>query len=319
MKRRITLRQTERIQRSQQRRIEKITGEQQEGLLVAHYGSYVDVEAASGEIIRCNLRQSLGIIVVGDHVVWCPTEHELGIVVAVLPRDSLLSRPAAHGQIKAIAANVDQMIIVVAVQPKPAVSLIDSYLVAAEALNLPTAIVLNKIDLLDETEKQQWQQQLAIYEKIGYPVVWISCEQQRGIETLSLQLQQHTSILVGQSGVGKTSIISALLPDEALRIAEKSEEVFHGVHTTTTSRLYHLVSGGDVIDSPGVREFALWHMTPQEIAAGFVEFHDYLGLCKFRDCQHREQDVCALQQAVIAGKISAARLQSYHWIISAGE
>lgn len=310
-KRRISDRQAVRIKQHQKKRSSEETGE--EGLLIAHYGKYVDIETTDGKIIRCNLRQNLGVLVPGDRVIWHPTDAEnTGVLVSLKPRHSLLSRPTAPGKNKLIAANVDQMIIVMAMQPKSPTSLIDSYLVAAETLNLDAMILLNKVDLLNND--RSLQEQLQIYQQIGYPVIETSIQKNIGINQLNEALQKHTSILVGQSGVGKSSLIAALIPTETIRVA--TEDVAHGTHTTTTARLYHLPHGGDLIDSPGIREFTLWDMPADQIAMGFVEFRSHLGQCQFRDCLHQNETNCAIINAAAQGKISAARLTNYQRILA---
>lgn len=324
-KRKLTIRQSAVVNKQQQKRLlraqqaltqdeEVSLGAEQTALLVALYGVEAEIEASGGDLYRCKLRQNLGTIVVGDRVIWRMAKDETGVIEAVMPRRSLLSRPAKDGKFKAIAANVDQVFIVIAPQPKPAAKLVDSYLVAIEALKLQPVILFNKIDLLTATEKNEFEPWLAMYRQLGYPVAKVSAAAQQGVAELKTLLQQHTSVFVGQSGVGKSSLLRCLLPEDAIKIGEETEHI-HGLHTTTTARLYHLPSGGDVIDSPGVRDFILWNMTPSEVAAGFIEFHDYLGQCRFRDCDHLYSRGCALQTAVQEGKISAQRYNSYQRVV----
>lgn len=334
-KRRITKQQQARISKQQEKRLQGATESQQpqhEGLLVAHYGVFVDVEDRTGKIYRCNIRQNLGPIVPGDRVLWSfahtPAGHELrlaspsqvspvvpGVLVAVKPRKNLLSRPAARGKVKPIAANIDQAIIVIAPEPKLAASLVDSYLVALETLKLTALIICNKSDLVNRSTHHDLLTQIALYQHIGYPVLLVSAQTHEGLSDLQRSLHGQTSIFVGQSGVGKSSLISSLLPETALKpVAPAASD--HGTHTTTTARLYHLLSGGDLIDSPGIREFMLWDMPAEEIAQGFVEFQPYLTRCKFRNCQHLNEQNCAILQAVADGVISETRLNSYRRIVN---
>ena len=310
-KRHLSKRQNARIKENQQHSIQQT--DNQTGLLIAHYGVYVDIEADNKKIYRCNLRQNLGSVVPGDRVIWQPSDDATGILVAILPRRSLLSRPVAANKVKLIAANLDQVIVVIAPQPKPPVSLIDSYLVAIETLGLKAVILCNKEDLLECVSETQLPEQLAIYRAIGYPVLTMSAKQSQGFKELKHCLNQYVSVLVGQSGVGKTSIINTLLPEVIVPMTAAD----HAKHTTTTARLYHIPGSGDLIDSPGVRDFKLWTMSAVDIAKGFKEFQPFLGQCQFRDCQHLGEKNCALHQAVIAGNIAAERLLSYQRIIEA--
>ncbi len=154
-----------------------------------------------------------------------------------------------------------------------------------------------------------------IYEKIGYKVLFVSKESGEGISQLESELQDRINIFVGQSGVGKSSLVNALLPEVNVEEGAVSENSGLGQHTTTAARLYHFSTGGDLIDSPGIREFGLWHLNQDEVTEAFVEFRPHLGGCKFRDCKHLDDPGCILRQAVDEGKISAIRFQSYHRII----
>ena len=155
---------------------------------------------------------------------------------------------------------------------------------------------------------------LSTYVALGYSVLKVSAKRD-GLESLNAALQSRTSIFVGQSGVGKSSLVNALLPEANIRVGALSENTLKGTHTTTTAQLMHLRCGGRLIDSPGIREFGLWHMNRQQIEQGFIEFQPFLGTCKFRDCEHRSEPNCALLEAVAAGKISAHRLASYRHIV----
>ncbi|OTQ56745.1 small ribosomal subunit biogenesis GTPase RsgA [Gilliamella apis] len=289
-----------------------------DGVVVSRFGKSADVEDNAGNIYRCSIRRTLPSLVTGDKVLWRESlePNTNGIIEAVHPRHSELVRPDFYDGVKPVAANVDQIVIISAVLPELSFNIIDRYLVACEATNITPIIVLNKIDLLDEHKKQEIEQQLQIYTKIGYQVLYVSCLSLQGIEPLQKVLDDKISILVGQSGVGKSSIINLLLPhDQATLTGEVSEISGLGQHTTTSTRLYHLPNGGDIIDSPGIREFGLWHLEPEEVIAGFVEFDDYLGGCQFRDCNHLDTPGCLLQKAVSEGVIAPSRLDNYHRIL----
>jgi ribosome biogenesis GTPase len=324
-KRHLTRQQRKRIQEKQTQFTERVEQSnltsspneiiEQEGLVVAHYGTYVDIETADKVTIRCNLRQNLGALVVGDRIIWQPIEINTGIIIAVKSRQSTLSRPTAPDKSKDIAANVDQVVIVIAAQPLPATTLLDSYISAVENNQMQAVIVFNKIDLLDFNSESSSTQLLDIYRALDYPVFAVSAAIGFGLAELQTQLQNHTSIFVGQSGVGKSSILAKMLPNESIEIGNNITQV-RGLHTTTTSRLYHLAHGGDIIDSPGVREFKLWDLSPQSIAKGFIEFRPYIENCRFRDCRHDHIAHCAVQQAAAAGEIQASRIESYCRIIA---
>ena len=175
---------------------------------------------------------------------------------------------------------------------------------------------MNKVDLLNEQKDPMLLTTLKTYRDIGYEVVHSSCHQQDGCDALRSYLSDKSSVFVGQSGVGKSSLISQLIPDREIRIGSLSDSDKVGKHTTSHSYLYQLPAGGHIIDSPGIRALHLWHMNPQMIAAGFVEFKPYLNKCKFRNCQHLHEPDCALKQAVEQGKIAAVRLENFHMLIS---
>lgn len=288
---------------------EKLLGTEREGLLVAHFGAAAEVEDASGQVIRCHIRKNLKPVVTGDRVLWQLEQDNTGIIVDYLPRHSLLARPENKNKLKLLAANIDTIFVVSAPQGLSEY-LIDRYIVAAENLKITPIILLNKMDLLNETNMVEIRNRLSTYEKIGYKVIFSSTYTTDGLATLDHFLQGKNAVLVGASGVGKSSIISAFVPDQFIRIGDTSIKG-SGKHTTTMTRLYHLPHGGNLIDSPGVREFNLWHMDKENILQGFIEFHPFLNNCKFRDCQHLKEPSCGLMKAVEEGKIQQERLQSY--------
>lgn len=294
-------------------------GPEREGLIVAHYGTQVAVESEPGTSQRCHLRANLEGLVTGDRVVWCEGDP-VGVVVAQLERDSVLSRPDPYGKLKPVAANIDQILLVIAPYPEPHANLIDRYLVAAEIVEIEPVILLNKTDLLadDPALQQQMDELLAIYPTLGYRVLYTSIKDS-GLEELHNALRERTSVFVGQSGVGKSSLVNVLLPDADLRVGALSESTQKGTHTTTTAQLFHLDGGGSLIDSPGIREFGLWHMTKEQVEQGFRELQPLLGTCKFRDCQHQQEPGCAVLGAVEAGDISARRLDSFRRIVASLE
>ncbi|MDG6897094.1 ribosome biogenesis GTPase RsgA [Actinobacillus delphinicola] len=322
-KRRIQANRSKTLHRHQKQDVEwqdEMLGETQDGRIVTRYASHADVENAHGEIFRCNLRRTLSSLVVGDYVIWREGNEQLqgisGVIEGVYPRKSEILRPDYYDGLKPIAANIDRIIIVSAVIPALSLNIIDRYLVMCENAKIPATIVLNKVDLLDAKNRHEVEEQLKIYQDIGYEVLLVSAKTGENMNALTSLFAQGTSIFVGQSGVGKSSLINQIFPDLNVLTGDVSEVSGLGQHTTTSSRLYHLPQGGELIDSPGIREFGLWHLTETQITDGYREFHDFLGTCKFRDCKHLTDPQCALREAVEAGKISPIRFENYHRLLT---
>ena len=274
---------------------DEMLGETQDGVVVTRYSMHADIEDAQGDIFRCNLRRTLASVVVGDHVVWRKGHEQLqgisGVVEAVQPRKNELSRPDYYDGLKVMASNIDRIIIVSAVLPALSLNIIDRYLVICENANIPAVIVLNKVDLLSDEEREWAKTQLQIYETLGYQTLMISAQTGENMDKL-------TALLAEEAQTGEVSSTSGL-----------------GQHTTTASRLYHLPQGGNLIDSPGIREFGLWHLEPDQITKGYREFQYFLGTCKFRDCKHLNDPGCALREALEQGKIHPVRFENYHRLI----
>lgn len=309
--------QEERIKRSQERaeRTDALfdassLGPEQEGLVVAHFGTQVEIENPQRHRYRCVLRANIPAVVTGDRVAWRLGSDELGVIEALYPRKSSLSRPDSRGQLKIIAANIDYIIIVIAPLPEPSSLLIDRYLVAAELATIEPILLLNKMDLLDETGSEKFNELIERYQSIGYKVASCSTRQTNGLLALQALLEHHSFVFVGQSGVGKSSIVNALLPGTGQQTGALSNSQL-GTHTTTTARLFHTTEGGYLIDSPGIREFGLDINDHIELSKGFKEFDQFLGLCQFRDCKHDREPGCAIKNAVLEGKVHAERLGNY--------
>ncbi len=313
-KRRISHQQTARIEKKQRNyRQQSETGHPEatfDGLVIKRFSRHAQIEDAQGTRIHCSIRPTLDTLVAGDRVVWQAAEHGRGVVVSRYPRTSVLGRPDKRGQLRPVAANITQTMIVVAPKPEISWPLLDSYLVMVEYLNLDACIVLNKTDLASEKLRHELS---SAYATLGYRVIFTGRDQNEGYQQLQAELDNQTSVFVGQSGVGKSSLISGVLPNEAstIQVAEISTKSELGCHTTSNSCFYHLPSGGAIIDSPGVREFGLWHMPATEIAKGFREFRPYLSKCKFRNCTHRDTPSCALLDAVKNKEISLQRYENY--------
>lgn len=302
---------------------DSLFGEARDGVVISRFGMHADVEDADGSVHRCNIRRTIRSLVTGDRVVWRPGQEGgatvKGIVEAVHERTSVLTRPDFYDGVKPIAANINQIVIVSAILPELSLNIIDRYLIACETLDVEPLLVLNKTDLLDDEGRAFVDEQMTIYRQIGYRVLMVSSHQKNGLNALEAALTDRISIFAGQSGVGKSSLLNALLGLELganeILTNDVSDVSGLGQHTTTASRLYHFPHGGDVIDSPGVREFGLWHLDPEQITRGFVEFREYLGHCKFRDCKHDTDPGCAIREAVENGEINALRFESYHRIL----
>lgn len=281
----------------------------QRGLVVSYFGNSVAVLADNGQVFPCHLKRNQTLPVVGDWVRWTPDKQETGVVESIEPRRSLLARGDGKGEMKPLAANIDLMLIVMAPPPILSEYLLDRYLVAAALLSLPVIVVLNKSDLLDEVTKNAVLERFQPYTAIPYEILFTSIYDAESMTALSARLVGQSAVLVGPSGVGKSSII-ARLAGEAIRIGDVSSRGA-GKHTTTATRLYPLPTGGSLIDSPGVREFTLWPVTAEEIWCGFREFQLHATGCRFRDCHHLAEPGCAVQQAIKDGKISQQRYNNY--------
>jgi len=285
------------------------------GIVVARFNKYLTLEDQNGALMMAVARRKLPPLVCGDRVRWHMADENKAVIVGVEERSTLLARPDSRGKIRPMAANIDQMIIVCAIDEKQPVlfneRLIDSYLVTAEVLAINPLILINKIDLVDTPTLEKIHDYFHLYDSIAYPVIYISCHDLQGFAQLTQRLPDHTSIFVGESGVGKSSLINKLLPDHDLRIGQLSALSGKGMHTTTTTTLYHLPQGGDLIDSPGVREFGLNLHDIHVLANGFREFRPFFGQCKFRNCRHLGEQGCALITACQHGDIDQRRLHSY--------
>ena len=315
-KRKLSKQQQRRISDQLEHRLHSNDPDSQTGLLIAHHGKTLLVEDSQQKQYRCSARQNIGQPVCGDQVIWHAISATEGVITAIEDRQSLLLRPGFADKLKPVAANITLIGIVIAPRPEPQEKLIDSYLVAAEYLRITPIIIANKSDLLDEAAAAEWQRRFGNYQQIGYETISTSAKTGDGLDQLRSRLCCNSSILLGQSGVGKSSLVNSLIPAKAIRTDRLSPAIEQGQHTTSYSALHHLPdfhgeNGGRLIDSPGVRDFRLGHLETADIAHGFIEFRPFLGNCRFSDCQHRQEPGCAIQEAVAARAISPRRLQSY--------
>ena len=281
-----------------------------DGRVIAAHGRQYVVELADGSRLSCFPRGKKSEIACGDRVDIQRTSDDQGVVEAIQPRTSLLYRSNEIRQ-KLIAANVDQILIVVATEPGFSDELVTRALLAAESEEIEPLIVLNKCDLADKLPAAR--QRLAVLAGLGYRVIELSARDHA--EDLRPWLVGKTSVLVGQSGMGKSTLVNALIPEAQAATREISQALDSGKHTTTHATLYHLDTTSDLIDSPGLQEFGLGHLDRQEIEHAFREFRPYLGHCRFRDCRHDREPDCVLTAAVEAGHIDARRFALYHRIV----
>lgn len=301
--------QTERIIRAEKtaNNAQKLIGnnaQTQTGLVIVRYGQRLLVENETRDLIQCTTRSNIDLSIAGDLVIFQMIDQHTGVVTALLPRYNELRR--SH---KLVAANIDKLWLIVALEPHYQFELIDRYLVVAENAKLSIGILINKIEL--STNLAQVKHQFEMYVAAGYCVNYLSVKNQLKIDEFKTQLENKTQIFLGQSGVGKSSLINLLIPNLNLRINEISSKSKLGKHTTTATTLYHIPSGGNLIDSPGIREFKLDNLSNKEILSGFKEFQPFIGLCKFRNCAHINEPNCAIKDAVKSGKIHQKRYQSY--------
>jgi ribosome biogenesis GTPase len=240
--------------------------------------------------------------------------EDSGVVESILPRRNRFVRADTQQRQSVVAANLDQVLVVIAPRPLPSRDLLDRYLLAVHSLDIEPLIVLNKVDLgrpEEDAPGAEVLRRLPEYEQFGYPVIRTSCKEPPGVSELKPALRDRTSILVGQSGVGKSSLVHQLLPDIEIQTGALSRATGKGTHTTTTTILYELPGGGRLMDSPGVWEYGLWRLAPADVANGFVEFRVFLGSCRFNDCRHQSEPGCEIKRMVQQGRIREWRYQSY--------
>ena len=278
--------------------------------VIARHGQHCRVRTCSGNILTCLARSRLDPIVCGDRVRVTPSSTSEGVIEAVLPRSSLIYRCDRRRE-KAIAANVSQAIVVLATAPWPNSEFVDRCLVAVEYAGVKIVLVQNKIDL--DSDRTLHTALLARYGALGYRMCELCAH--HDVDTLRTELRAETSLLIGQSGVGKSTIVNALLPDAQARTGEVSRSQT-GRHTTTHAQLYRIGEDATLIDSPGMHQFGLQHIAPADLAACFVEFRPLLGGCRFNDCRHAGEPGCALHDALRQGRIQRSRMRSYARILS---
>lgn len=288
------------------------------GRVIAVQGLICQVEDAEGRAYRCLVRRLLkrlatdqrNVVVVGDQVHFhpLPGSDGEGVIETILPRRGALAR-TSKGKQHVLVANVDQAIIVSsAAMPRLKPHLIDRMIVAAEKSRIEPVICINKIDLVDPADLEPL---VGLYSQLGYRVLLVSAITGFGLPALIRTLKDKVSVLSGQSGVGKSSLLNAIDPSLRIPVAPVSEDTEKGRHTTTTARLYRFHFGGYVADTPGIRQFQLWDLTPDEVVNYFRDLRPYVNGCRFPNCLHLEEADCAVKDAVADGLIDERRYESY--------
>ncbi|HPE58955.1 MAG TPA: ribosome small subunit-dependent GTPase A [Thiolinea sp.] len=284
--------------------------EQNTGRVSVRYGAELMLETPAGETLRCTARRKLEHVACGDYVRWEKQEQGNAAVTEILPRHNVLTRPDFRGRPRPVAANIDLLLVVNSWQPAPNWEMLDRYLIAAGQLPGEALIILNKHDLFDPVRDGPALNCLNEYRQIGYPVLFTSSRTREGLESLYDHIAGKTAIMTGQSGVGKSSLASWLLPEQDIRIGAIAE-TGEGRHTTTAAQLYHLPRGGALIDSPGVRDFALPPLSLAELQAGYPEFLALDRYCRFNNCTHHHEPGCEVKKAVSVGQLPEKRYQRY--------
>lgn len=275
------------------------------GTIVAAHGRQYRVELSDGTTLLCFTRGKKSEAACGDRVT-VQRSGDQGVIDAIETRRSLLYRSNAFKE-KLIAANVTQIVVVVATEPSFSDELVTRCLAAAESQDLQAIIVLNKIDLTERAPAAR--DALRPFAKLGYRIIELSAK--CGAEALRPLLARQTSVLVGQSGMGKSTLTNALIPGANAPTREISESLDSGKHTTTHATLYHLDAESMLIDSPGLQEFGLGHLSAGEIEHAFIELRPLLGQCRFRNCRHDREPDCAVRSAVEAGQVDARRYAAF--------
>ncbi len=283
------------------------------GRVVTRFGAELLVENNNDQknpTVRCTAKRKFDSIVCGDFITWHHNEHGNASVDDLLPRTNALTRPGYRGKPRTIAANIDQLVIVNSWLPETSWNLVDRYLIAADHLKAEAVIVMNKSDLAkDHATDEDWHA-IKAYQEIGYSVLEMNAHTGEGIQELKDLMGNKTSIFSGRSGVGKSSIANKILPDSDIMVGIISDSG-EGKHTTTTANLYQLGNDGYLIDSPGVRDYALGDINTSDLIDGYIEFAKYSNNCRFHNCTHDHEPGCAVTKAVESGEINQGRYQRY--------
>ncbi|KGF40515.1 ribosome small subunit-dependent GTPase A [Hoylesella buccalis] len=292
------------------------------GLIIKNTGSWYTVKTDDGRIVESKVKgnfrlkgiRSTSPVAVGDYVDIIMNAEGTALISAIDDRKNYIIRKASNlsKQSQIIAANLDQALLIITIkQPETSTTFIDRFLAGAEAYRVPVVLVFNKTDLLNDDERHYQQQMVELYETIGYPCIEISAETGMGIDQLQTLLKQKVTLVSGNSGVGKSTLINAIIPHADQRTAEISNAHGTGMHTTTFSEMIELAEGGYLIDTPGIKGFGTFDIEPEELTSYFKEIFEFSKDCKFNNCTHTHEPGCAVIQAVENHYISASRYQSY--------
>ncbi|MBK2357191.1 ribosome small subunit-dependent GTPase A [Francisella hispaniensis] len=286
--------------------------------IITNFGGNICVKLTSGEKVSALQRSHLkGELTVGDNVEIEYTNSTY-VITKLLDRKNLISRPNQYQRKnKNIAANIDNAVIIITHSPAPVEHYIDRYLAALHNSDIEPVLVINKIDNQTEEDKQYIRNLANVYQQIGYKIFYISAQNNIGIDSLLEELKDKTSIFLGQSGVGKSETLNTILGEKITATTAVSDSTKKGRHTTTCSTLYEIDDTTSIIDSPGIREFGLWHITKEELFDGFLDFKKYKGMCQFRNCSHEEGSKgCQIVEQVKQGHINPVRFKNYHRILA---
>lgn len=292
------------------------------GLIIKNTGSWYTVKTDDGRIVESKVKgnfrlkgiRSTSPVAVGDYVDIIMNAEGTALISAIDDRKNYIIRKASNlsKQSQIIAANLDLALLVITIkQPETSTTFIDRFLAGAEAYRVPVVLVFNKTDLLNDDERHYQQQMVTLYETIGYPCVEISAETGMGITQLQTLLIQKVTLVSGNSGVGKSTLINAIIPHAEQRTAEISNAHGTGMHTTTFSEMIELTEGGYLIDTPGIKGFGTFDIEREELTSYFKEIFKFSKDCRFNNCTHTHEPGCAVIQAVENHYISASRYQSY--------
>lgn len=292
------------------------------GLIIKNTGSWYTVKTDDGRIVECKVKgnfrlkgiRSTSPVAVGDYVDIIMNPEGTALISAIDDRKNYIIRKASNlsKQSQIIAANLDQALLIITIkQPETSTTFIDRFLAGAEAYRVPVVLVFNKTDLLNDDERHYQQQMVTLYETIGYPCIEISAETGMGIDQLQTLLKQKVTLVSGNSGVGKSTLINAIIPHADQRTAEISNAHGTGMHTTTFSEMIELAEGGYLIDTPGIKGFGTFDIEPEELTSYFKEIFEFSKDCKFNNCTHTHEPGCAVLQAVENHYVSVSRYQSY--------
>lgn len=302
------------------------------GLVMRSTGSWYDVRSNEGTIMQCRLKGKFKIkgfkvtnpIAVGDRVVYALEDEvrNAGIISDILPRDNYIIRQSvhktAHGHL--LATNLDQAVLIATLDfPRTSLGFIDRFLVAAESFRIPTVLVFNKLDLLNEEQIAYQQELTELYESLNYKCIFTSALDGTGVDDFFNILKGKVSLISGHSGVGKSTLVNAIAPDLDLRTSQVSTFANKGVHTTTFAEMFEIAPETFIIDSPGIKELGLADMQKEEIGHYFPEILSIMSECRFHNCMHLDEPNCAVKEAVMEEQIAQSRYFSYLSMMDGGD